>query len=106
MTMSQGDKDLALRTAAGMSAALAGAVASSHGQGDLAVLIGFAGVIAPEMAAPLRDMGKRRVQRLVSWFFAGAENAAQKPLGQAVLTEDAAEALYEAYRRMANTSEP
>jgi hypothetical protein len=99
------DSETLLRGTTGVGAALAGAIASSHQQNDIASLISIAGAIAPDVAVHIHAMAKRRMLRLLPSFFAGVEAAAAAPVATAVKNEDDAEALFEAYRRMANSSE-
>lgn len=93
------------RATVSVGAALGGAIASSYQLNDLAALISIGGAVAPDMLPHLVAMGRRRLELLAPSFFDGVSSGAERPIEQAVQSPDDAEALFEAYRRLANTPE-
>jgi hypothetical protein len=103
--MKDNDREAIARAVVSATAALGGAIATSSDKNDLAALISIGGAVAPEMVPHLAAMGRRRLEKLLPSFLTGVMRGAQRPIEQAVQNPDDAEALFEAYRRMANTAE-
>lgn len=103
--MAESKVEQLVRGTTNIATATAAAIAASHQQNDVAALISIVGAIAPDGAAHVASMWKQRLERRLPWFMKGVEEASGRSAAEAVRSEDDAESLYEAYRRLSNSSD-
>jgi hypothetical protein len=85
---------------------LAGALAASHGHGDIVVMLSLLKDFAPDAATQVAQYARRQFRERFPALVAGVEETSGLSVNEAVATENAAESWFEAYRRMMNTPEP